>query len=334
MISFEYYVSKFALNSPSNKTAVIRTIWNESQIDFTIVLLNQQVATSTSLEHSCSILEEYFGELPLSELKKNASALEIPYDEFLAETKNIFCNPNENPDFTCECDHGIFRWSKKTTSDVKLVYASINLNKKPNLSVDILLDLLSINADVNKKYDECSAKMQNLKVQLNECETLLNQTIDEKLTTERNLLTKFTDLLNEKKKKISQLEHLIGNLKTHERTNGGLYTKDNSIDQNTNKRSISLDSEGSEDVSKSIDSIAQSKVPKRMKRMTKQKSSIDLPVASTYHSDLSRNAMENQSKASSRTTSDKEDKTPKGSASPTIFDKNTEEIFENMLEQM
>lgn len=330
MASFERFISKVPLDSPSNKTAVIRTVWHESQIDFTILLLDQQA----SLRDQLTVTDEYTGTLPMEQLRKNAGDLEIPYDEFLADTKKIFSSPNGHPDYNYDCEDGIFRWSKNTTSALKLLYGLIILDQVANQSPSILFDLLAINTDLSRKYDDCSSQMQRLQVELSECETLLDQTIGQKETSERMLIAKFTVLLNEKKSKISQLEHFVGNLKSYERSSGtGSNTKDNSIDRNANKRTMSIDSEGSEDV------IAQSKVRKRTKGFPKHKSAVDLPVASTSHADLQRrNAFENQSKeallAAERNSMDKQEEIQRTNPSLDIYEKDTEQILDNMLDEM
>lgn len=302
MASPQCCIQKFKLNEPAQKSAIIRTNWHEHQIEFTIIVVDTDTPTAYQTP------DEYAGVLTMSKLKEMAEALEKSPEDMISEIKSAFCRADANDKFLFEFCKGNFAWYKKSIDGLKLKYGSIALDVKYNLSFHLLMDLMTIHADLAQKYDECSTTLRQTKINLLESETLLQQTIDEKLSGETNALIKFNALLNEKKMKINQLEHLMKNAKATPKNL--LNTKDDfAIDRNANKRAFVPDEGESESVTvtasvkgnsmldgASADSTTRIGPPKRQKRIRNNKT-VTAPASSTSDPHFGQKAKDNLNSA-------------------------------------
>lgn len=203
MTSETYCTNKLCLNKSPADNIIVQTAWGTSNVRFKLLLPQNSESGSTTLG--------FTGKISVKDLKNTAADIEKSYEEFLKETKGALCTDNGLSDFLYECDRKTFSWRKTNESGFKLLYGRISLVPSNNLCFDMLLNTLDTVTDMKAKLTAASSDLRKLEEVHSQFAITFDKFIVEKQANEEQYLTKFAVLLNEKKRKIRELEKMIGN---------------------------------------------------------------------------------------------------------------------------
>lgn len=186
-----------------------------------IVTLPEDIIIQTIWSDECiriGLVKEkkgYSGTLSKSSLKTTANALELDFDDILAETKNALCTQNgfANFTYTFTNDSNSFKFSKSTGA-FRITYGEVQLENKPDIITEILINSIKLNEKKERDINVMRSEMRRMDETFSEMKTALQRCVEEKTQIENTLLTKFAALLNAKKEKISELEAVIKNRST------------------------------------------------------------------------------------------------------------------------
>lgn len=200
----ESFIKRINFGKSSNNVAVLKTIWNDD-----LVIL--QIIEFIDIEHC--IPDEYSGELNISSLKNTSKKLEKPFEIFFDEIKQALTQDSAaDGDFVFELNsEKKFKCFKR--SSVKLLYAEVELDSKFGLSGHLLIDALAKNCQLKSIYESKCLELENLQKLYDEMKQINDTYVAKQQTMENKYLTKFFQLLNEKKVKIRQLEVDLSRLK-------------------------------------------------------------------------------------------------------------------------
>lgn len=200
----ESFNKKINLEKSSNNVTVLNTIWN----DDSIIL---QIIGFIDIDHC--ILDEYAGQLDISSLKKTSEKLGKPFVIFFDEIKQALTQDSPSGgDFLFELNsEKNFRCLKR--SPIKLLYAEVKMESKFGLSGHLLVNLLAENCILKSINESKCLELDNLRKLYDKMNEINDAYVAKQQTFECINLTKFFELLNEKKVKIRQLEADLCRLK-------------------------------------------------------------------------------------------------------------------------
>lgn len=174
---------------------VIQSTWLPSEIS--IVLL-------------CQVSEiGYTGHLAHSQLELTAKRLEIPFDNFLADTKAAITQSSSGPyraDFVYELKDCTFTWRKVVSDQLKIIYGSVSLVASPRIQFDLLNTLLDQQQSQQDEAIQMACETKRLLEANTKLQEVLENCLAEKRNLEEVLFRKFLTLINGKKNRIRELE--------------------------------------------------------------------------------------------------------------------------------
>lgn len=200
----ESFIKQINLGKSSNNVAVLKTIWN----DDSVIL---QIIEFIDIEHC--IPDEYSGQLNVTSLKNTSEKLEKPFEIFFDEIKQALTqDAAAASDFVFELNlEKKFKCFKRTP--VKVLYAEVELQSKFGLSGHLLVDALAENCKLKSTHASKCFEMEHLQKLYDEMKEINDAYVVKQQTMERKYLTKFFQLLNEKKVRIRQLEADLSRLR-------------------------------------------------------------------------------------------------------------------------
>lgn len=224
----ETFIKKINLGKSSNNAAVLKTIWD----DDSVIL---QIVEFIDIEYS--IPDEYSGQLNISSLKNTSDKLEKPFEVLFDEIKQALTQDSvAGADFVFELNSGKkFKCFKR--SPVKLLYAEVELESKFGLSGHLLVDALTENYKLKSIYASKCLELDNLQKLYDEMKEINDAYVTKQQTMENKYLTRFFQLLNEKKIKIRQLEDDLNRLK--ENSDDSRFSLD--TPENNNNLDVDMD---------------------------------------------------------------------------------------------
>lgn len=136
-------------------------------------------------------------------------ALELDFIDFFNETKCAICTQNGQPNFRYSIENDEFIYRKTDEDDNKIKYGVVKLKSTSHLkdqlvcsSLDIISQLrdaieleATLSTDIRQKHDLFVKQYEKV--------------VNEKNVNETTLISKFLELLNAKKDKISELQSLL-----------------------------------------------------------------------------------------------------------------------------
>lgn len=269
MVSSNCSIAKIDLKKPTDKCVIIKTFWNSSSADIKILLIDKDT-------HSSATMQEFAGVITIESLQTIACQLEVPFDGFLLETKKALGQENGLDNYSYEIQDDQFQWCKVKSPELKLVYGKINLKIENDLCIDLLIKSLEITAELDRKFEKMCADLKQTQEKQEKLKEFYEKHIEEQQINEKNNLSKFIVLLNEKKAKINQYKNAMRNLKNDGDTNmpnsdefvnsdqSNYYENNNNLNS-VSGLSIKRDSEH--------DTIMLSRLPKRAKLIVTPKPS-------------------------------------------------------------
>lgn len=224
----ESFIKKIILGKSANNVAVLKTIWN----DDSVIL---QIIEFIDIEYC--IPDEYCGQLHIASLKNTSEKLGKPFELFFDEIKQALTQDSAvDGDFVFELNsEKKFKCLKR--SSVKLLYAEVELESKFGLSGHLLIDALAENCKLKSIHESKCLELEKLDKAYGEMKEINDAYVAKQQTMESKYLTKFFQLLNEKKVKIRQLEADLSRLK--ENSDESHFSLD--TPENNNNMDIDMD---------------------------------------------------------------------------------------------
>lgn len=224
----ESFIKKVNLGKSPNNVAVLKTIWSDD-------LIILQIIEFIDIDHS--IPDEYSGQLNISSLENTSNKLEKPFEILFDEIKQALTQDlGTAGDFVFELNtEKKFKCFKR--SPVKLLYAEVELESKFGLSGHLLVDALSENYKLKSIFESKCLDFDNLQKLYDEMKETNDAYVAKQQTNENKYLTKFFQLLNEKKIKIRQLEEDLSRLK--ENSDDSRFSMD--TPENNNNLDVDMD---------------------------------------------------------------------------------------------
>ena len=236
----------------------VRTIWKEDVV--TVGLLIENGSNGVN-DH-----RGYIGEMRRVTLKEIAKNLEIPYSEFLDETKRALCTSDGLPNFNYSFDGQTFSWLKVRSQKLglKSLYGKCKVQPTENMMSDMLSSSIVVIAEFNAQQKTIENQLSELRQAQIDLQLAFDKYIDDKQRIEERNLTKFILLLNSKKEKIARYENVLAKLGRDEliTTSTAVPSKrktNNDVEKNPAAMTVSCEGK----VIPRTD-----KLPKRMKKTT------------------------------------------------------------------
>lgn len=181
----------------SSNGFVIRTTWLDCEIQIALQCLDTEIGYAAHVAHS--------------QLEETAKRLEIPFDDFLNETKYALTlsssdGSSSRPDFVYELKDATFTWRKRISDQLKIIYGSVTLVVTPGIQFELLNTLLSQQQAQQDEIVQMSGEAKRLLDVNTRLQGIFDKCLAEKKSVEDTLLRKFLALINEKKKRIEELE--------------------------------------------------------------------------------------------------------------------------------
>lgn len=180
---------------------IIESNWNNDNIECSILEYSNPIVS----QHP----KEWYGILTINSLKETAEVLEIEFDDFLSQTKAALCTQNGLPNFKYSIVNCEFVYRKIDTDDNKIRFGVVKLQPKPNLGNKLLLNSLSLVAHLREAVAKEEISLISMKKEYQEYVETSEKIIGEKNKNEKIMFSKFLELLNTKKDKISELQELL-----------------------------------------------------------------------------------------------------------------------------
>lgn len=219
-------IAKIPLDAPVNKYIVLKTTWSADPIQLEIILLNSDC-------HLLSSADEYTGVLTMNQIESVANALDASVDEMLNETKAALGTDGGSPQFSYELESGRFQWHKNGI--LKMVYGTVELNPAYDIALELLLTSLQIKSEYKSSCDRLSGELTAAQRHHEQIKEVYDRSVADQVEKEEQTLTKYLALLNEKKKKIGQLENLLGQVQGDDDEPMDAFDNANSRDCNEGK---------------------------------------------------------------------------------------------------
>lgn len=197
-------IFKVNLSDPPNKLAIVYTKWQSENIYFDLILLSDGDSVHAAPK-------QFFGVLSVKQVREIASRNEEDFDQFFAETKQLLCGKYYD-EYTFELEESplCFVWRKKFTETIKVVCGRVELNTSDAKNVtDVILSLIDIKSSLEIRNELLHAENQRWKTHCERITDEYEMYVDKQEKREHELMTKFLALLNEKKRKIADLEGMI-----------------------------------------------------------------------------------------------------------------------------
>lgn len=229
------FLNKLPLASSNREEIIIQTTWNQCDIEITILLCVSQSSNG------------FTGSISKDTLESKAKSLEIPYNEFLQETKNALTTPNGLSDFLYQWTVGIseFSWRKTKSNGLKIIYGNVELSEKANVKDEILVRSIDMSNSYKMDKESTLQDLEKLQLEHKELYEHYEQCVELKNNIEKTLLSKFILLLNSKKEKIAELQEQIkiieNNAKYHQSNVTTVHDPDETDDsQNDSPAAIQI----------------------------------------------------------------------------------------------
>lgn len=296
----ECFATTIKLTKPIDKSVIVQTEWTEVAVKFQLILVDGDHSTS------------YNSELSIATLQETASQIEVPFDEFLTETKHALSQKDGLENFCYHFVDDKFQWTKRKGEGIMLKYGSVTTHRsEENYCIKILLQTIEVMAELKQEHKVMCTELNQAQALQQQMKEIYEKYVSEQQLIERTNLTKFIALLNEKKQRISWLEDEIRQM-APSGSNKCLNTA--AIKENNNEKVETFESSGSTSGDACIiqtvdssDSISDYRLPKR-KRIVKK--------ADDKRADCSRQSPPPGSSIAPPAVSD--------------YDKDTEELYGNM----
>lgn len=209
-------------NSTASTTAeciVIQTTWLPSEVSIALL---------------CPVSETgYSAHLAYAQLEATAHRLEIPFEDFLAQTKAALTQSidaaSAASDFVFELKDAQFTWRKRISDQLKIIYGSVSLTATPRIQFDLLPKLLDIQQSQQHELNQMAGETKRLLDDNAKLHVVLEQCLAEKTNLEQELLRKFLALINGKKGRIVELEEELRVLRQTENRNRNKSKRGDSI---------------------------------------------------------------------------------------------------------
>lgn len=181
----------------SNGDIIIQTTWKSNEVFITLLCVDTNAG--------------YSGRLPHSQLSSTADRLEIPFADFLAESKSYLTQSPLGLDypsnkFVFEIKDATFTWRKQVSDQLRIIYGSVPLAATPCVHFDLLNRLLDAQSAQRSELAQMAAESKRLLIDNVQLQEVLTKCVAEKTDLEQVLLRKFLELINGKKRRIVQLE--------------------------------------------------------------------------------------------------------------------------------
>lgn len=236
------------LTKPSNQNAIVKIKWNnDTNAQLEIALLQE-----------ADLPVEYTADVDFKSMEAIASANSLGQSptEVITEFKQALSAPSSHHEFIYEIDGDKFKCSK-TKDGFQLLYGSVQLKLKSGICANMMLHLMQINEDLKQKYDEKCAELGKCKNDYGKLKEEHDTYVDDNNVLNRENLTKFVQLLNEKKLKISKLESELSTLKESQDDYLAILSQESN--------NIATDDEISATAPKRSNDLFNVKLPKRTK---------------------------------------------------------------------
>lgn len=166
-----------------------------------------------SLLYPSTSNDGYIGNLPSSSLKSTAACLEIPFDRIYSETTKALTTNGGIENFlydlnTESCEFVL----RKKTGSLNVICARVPLNSEPLLKDALLQRAIDQNISNSNRFADLSLQFANLKREHADLTDAYEDCVAHKISMETELLSKFIVLLNSKKDKIAELQKELKHL--------------------------------------------------------------------------------------------------------------------------
>ena len=178
------------VNQVDNKCLTLYVEWLNSH--FKIILLEPTMPPLS-------------GEMVAEDIDYFCKELDKSSDEYLQETKNIFCGKDEEIQFYIQDD--ILRWERKKTWTLGKITLCSVLDIK--VFSEAFQQLLKLYQSIQDKIGTLERENKSLRDTNADLLSKINKMVESKATMEQDLYKKFILILNSKKKRIRELEAAI-----------------------------------------------------------------------------------------------------------------------------
>lgn len=157
--------------------------------------------------------EAYIGQLNDYDLRSQAVNIRLTYCDFIQKATDALFEKNlddSNFLYTLEKKNGhfVFKWKSIDNEETIINLGFVEMNKKDSVSVftDILLSASDEMHSLNSKVVKMSAELNESKKDNSDAIQQLSLAIDVRESVEKELYSKFVLVLNEKKRRIRELQ--------------------------------------------------------------------------------------------------------------------------------
>lgn len=246
----ESFINKIQLRNDEKSFAIVASFWTNKEVEFKILEYADPCSLSSKEWYGVLLIDSikvfFYGSfkstwwiiISFQIFQETAEALEIDFDEFYNETKTAICTQNglSNFRYSIEIDEFVVRKLDKYENKIK--YCLIKLKPTSNLKDTILIQSLNLISELRDENEKKSKQSIYIKNQHDLIVEKCAKIVKENSEKEKILLSKFLELLNAKKDKITELQNLVSK---HE-TNNKIITTSNflsdSDDMSLNEISI------------------------------------------------------------------------------------------------
>lgn len=196
----EKFINKINLDDLPCESVIIQTEWCSSHVEISLLLSTKETSGTACQPQG------FVGEITIEDLRKPADDLGIPFHVFLGETKRALTTENGIPGFAYKCDMKTFKWKKGP-----IIYGAVKLTPNKKLCLELLLNSTKVIADLHEQNRKLRVDLESSQENYLQIKNVLTRHVDEKQANKNTTLTKFTAMLNEKKRKIRELEDQLSN---------------------------------------------------------------------------------------------------------------------------
>ncbi|CAD7084317.1 unnamed protein product [Hermetia illucens] len=173
---------------------ILKSIWSSEEVNLNLIDFRD-----ASNEWSGSISNEY--------LKASAEALDIPFDDFCAETKGALSTNGGLRSFEYAIENDEFVLRKVDT--VRVIYCQVPLVRETSLLQKVFLEAMDTIDTLKIELSTKQLDYQTLDMEFKMLAQSYEKSVVEKNASEKELLQKCAALLNSKKNKIAELQELL-----------------------------------------------------------------------------------------------------------------------------
>lgn len=211
MSSEAAFINTLKLHRSPSDTAIIQSQWETTKIKINIILAPSE-SNSTKTQISSSSSMGFTGEIPIDSLQKAAKHLEVPFRDFVSDTKRAISTHNGLPDFQYECDGTKLTIWRVVEGAPRRNYGTAILKPNNALCFDLLRNTLTVIAEVKENEQRAGCELKILQETHSKLKSEFEAYAEKRLRIEADYLKKFAVMLNEKKRRIRELKEANSNV--------------------------------------------------------------------------------------------------------------------------